>query len=206
VALLAAIRLRIRDDLDDAASTLWTDAELDRFISHALRQLSHAIPRQQSTTIATTNGSRAVSITALTPRVRIVAVEYPTGTDPRTYVDFSSWIDTLTITSGPVPSGGNCIVYWHSQHTLDVSTSTLSEEEEEILIAGAEGYACRQQAAYAVNRISTGGPGVDRDWKTLSADLLAEFWKGIRDRAKVGVRRLYIPSQPTPTQDTDPGP
>jgi hypothetical protein len=204
--LLAALRLLIRDDLDDAGSTIWTDDELDRHISNALARLSHHLPRQQLSTLATTSGNREIDISTLTPRVRIVQVEYPKDTDPRTFPDFSVWIDVLRITSGPIPDGSNADFYWLSPHTVSVSESTLSDDDEELLIVGAEAFACRQQAIYQLNRVATGGPTVDRDWSTEHKDLLAQFNAGIRQRKGVRRRRMYAPAPPPPTQDTDLGP
>src|SRR3989304_2416889 len=102
---LATIRVRLQTVLDDAAAAVWTTAELDQHIQDALRDLSHRVPRERTTTIATTNGSRDVSLATLTERVRIVAVEYKTGADPKTFVDFSEWADVLRILGDAVPDG-----------------------------------------------------------------------------------------------------
>ena len=206
MALLADIRTRARTDLDDTGSEVWTDTELDRHIDHALRELSHHIPRQRKTTLATVADTRALDISSLAPRRSIEAVEYPVDNDPKTWRAFNVWIDELTILSGSVPDGSNCNIYWTSQHTLDVSTTTLSEEEEEILVTGAEGYACRQQAHYLKNRVATGGPQTDRDYQADASRLLAEFHAALRSRKAVTTRRLYAPAEPKPTQDTDYGP
>src|SRR3990172_10941021 len=100
---LATIRGRLQTVLDDAAAGVWTTAELDQHIQDALRDLSHRIPRERTTTIATTAGSRDVSLATLTERVRLVAVEWPTGSDPKNFVDFSEWPDLLRIHSLPLP-------------------------------------------------------------------------------------------------------
>ena len=107
---LATIRARLQTVLDDAAAAVWTTAELDQHIQDALRDLSHRIPRERTTTIATTASSRDVALTTLTERVRLIAVEWPTGNDPKSFVDFSVWGDTLRIESVAVPDGSNCIV------------------------------------------------------------------------------------------------
>jgi hypothetical protein len=205
-ALLAEFRTRLRDDLDDSAGDVWTDDELDRHISHALRELSHYLPRQRKTTLATIADDRELDVSSLTPRRRIEAVEYPTGNDPKTSASFTLWMDTLTIVSGSVPDGSNANLYWTGQHTLDLTTTTLSEEDEEILALGAEGYACRQQAYYQINRLATGGPSVDRDWSSEYKELLRQFHAALRSRRAVTRRHLYSSVEPTPTQDTDPGP
>lgn len=206
---LPTIRTRLRIELDDqdAANQTWTDTELNRFIDHALRDLSHAIPQQQKSIVATTSGSRNIAVSALSPRLRIVAVEYKIDQDPRQFRDFSLWQDTLTILGHPIPDGSNAAIYWENPHTITESSSTLSTADEDILLLGAAGYACRQQSAFTTNRITIGGATTDRDWKALATEYLREFRAALRRRqAKLRQRFLYTPETPIPTQSTDPGP
>ena len=81
---IADIRARLRKDLhdEDALNYRWTDGELDRHIQHTVREFSLAVPLEAKTTLATTAGSRDLSISGLTDLVAIEAVEYPTGELP----------------------------------------------------------------------------------------------------------------------------
>ena len=78
---LATMRGRIRKDLhdEDSQNYRWTDTVLDRHIDHAVRELSFALPREQTATLSTTAGSRDLSLSSLTDLVQVEAVEYPTG-------------------------------------------------------------------------------------------------------------------------------
>src|SRR3989337_790924 len=161
---LATIRGRLQTVLDDAAAAVWTTAELDQHIQDALRDLSHRVPRERTTTIATTAGSRAVALTTLTERVRLIAVEWPTGSDPRSFVDFSEWTDTLRIESVSVPDGSNCTIYWQSLHSIH-GNDTLPEDYDDARVHAAAARACDQQAADSTNTLATGGPGSVADWR-----------------------------------------
>ena len=202
---LATIRGRLQTKLDDAAAGVWTTGELDQHIQDALRDLSHRIPRERTNTIATTNGSRDVALTTLTERVRIVAVEWPTGNDPKSFVDFSEWADVLRIASVAVPDGSNCNIYWQSLHSIN-GTKTLPEDYDEALTFAAAGLACDQQAADTTNTLPTGGPGSVADWRRLAAHFRARYEERVTPRRGIRHARLYAPAEPTPTQTTDPGP
>jgi len=202
---LATIRARLQTVLDDAAAAVWTTAELDQHIQDGLRDLSHRIPRERTTTIATTNGSRNVALTTLTERVRLVALEWPTGTDPKSFVDFSVWEDTLRIESAAVPNGTNCTIYWQSLHSIN-GTKTLPEDYDDALVHAAAGRACDQQAADLTNTLPTGGPGSTAEWRRLAAHFRARYEERVAPRRGIKRSRLYAPAEPTPTQSSDPGP
>lgn len=204
--LLTDIRARMRIDLDDPALAVWADADLNRHIDHARRELSHHLPLQKKSTLATTAGSRDVSVATLVPRVRIAAVEYKTGQFPPAWVQFALWGDVLTIVDDPLPDGANANIFWEQHHTLDASTNTLTDELEELLILGAEGYACRQAARRKTDALNTGGPLAGHDFDALATDYLRRFQSGLRQRQGIAQRRLYPPAQPLPSQSTDPGP
>src|SRR3990172_7616577 len=202
---LATIRGRLQTVLDDAAAAVWTTGELDQHIQDALRDLSHRIPRERTTTIATTPARRNVALTTLTERVRIIAVEWPTGNDPRSFVDFSEWADTLRIGSVAVPDGSNCTIYWQSLHSIN-GTDTLPEDYDDALVHAAAARACDQQAADLTNTLPTGGPGSTADWRRLAAHFRTRYEERVAPRPGIPPQRLYPPPQPTATQTTDPGP
>lgn len=202
---LAAIIARLQIVLDDAAAAFWTAAELTEHIQGGLRDLSHRIPRERTTTIATTNGSRDVALTTLTERVRIVAVEYKTGADPKTFVPFSVWEDTLRLLSAAVPDGSNCIIYWQSLHSIN-ATKTLPDDYDETLTFAAAARACDQQDADSTNALNVGGPAATRDWGSLANHFRSRYEERVRPRRGIHRKRLYTPAEPTPTQSSDPGP
>ena len=70
---LSEMRTIIRRDLRDEDETdyRWTDDELGRHIDRAVREFSEHLPDEKKTTIATTEGSREVDISALIDRVMV---------------------------------------------------------------------------------------------------------------------------------------
>ncbi len=208
---LPQLRSRARRDLkdEDPASYRWTDAELDRHIEHALREFSLAVPREAQT-VLTTSGTRDLSLTTLSDRVVLEAVEYPRGQYPPSYVPFSLWGDTLTLLIDKVPgSGEEVVVYYGRLHTLDATTSTIPPHLEEVVVMGAEGFAALEWASYAINRVNTGGGAVWREYLSFGQEKLGAFMENLARHGKKGAvcpRRLYRPAEPRPSQATDWGP
>ena len=206
-----AARARLRVDLDDLDPTAyrWTDAELERHINHALNRMSWEMPRELSSTLTTTAGSRDVSLVALEPRIRVSRVEYPSGNYPPTYVRFSLWGDRLTLLVDNPPTVEDLVVYWLAAHVLDQSRSSLDGPLIDVLLDGAAAYAASQMASYVTERVSSGGPGADRDYAAFSTRKMRAFDQALRHHgthASLRTSMLYTPDDPAPTQDSDPGP
>lgn len=208
---IATLRARVRQDLrdEDAANYRWTDAHLDRHLDRAVREHSEHVPREQKSTLATTNGSRDLSVSALTPLLGLEAVEYPTGSYPPAFVPFSLWQTTLTLLVDAVPTGGNAVLYWLTTHILDASQSTLPPQHEDIVAGGAAGYAALEWANYAVNTVNVGGENVDRDYRSWGLERLAQFRRELSRvgrRNTVRRRRLYVPDTPASSKSLVEGP
>jgi len=206
-----AVRARLRVDLDDLDPTAyrWTDAELERHLNHALNRMSYEMPRELSSTLTTTTGSRDVWLIALETRIRVSRVEFPAGNYPPTYVRFALWGDRLTLLVDNPPTGEDLIVYWLAAHVLDQSRSSLDGPLIDVLLDGAAAYAASQMASYVTERVSSGGPGADRDYAAFSTRKMRAFDQAIRHHgthASLRPSMLYTPVEPAPSQDTDPGP
>jgi hypothetical protein len=132
---LADVRTRVRKDLHDTDSGAyrWTDAQLDRHIARALDELSLAIPDEKSATVATTAGSRDLSLASLTGLVEVEAVEFPTGQFPPARCDFSRWAGTLTLHTESEPQGEDAKLYYTARHTLDDTGSSLPGHLEDLV-------------------------------------------------------------------------
>ncbi len=156
---LTDMRALVRRDLhdEDAANYRWTDDELDRHIARALKEFSEALPLEQKATLATTASSREISITSLTNRIMIEAVEYPVGQFPQRYQRFALWNDTLTLLGSEIPDGSNCYIYYGKLHTLDGASSTIPAQYEDLVATGAAGYAALEWGVYSINKVNTGG-------------------------------------------------
>ncbi len=206
---LGQMRTRLRRDLhdEDASSYRWSDAELDRHIDRALREVSQAAPWQVKATL-TTSASRDLSLTSLAGLIVIEAVEYPVGQYPPIYVRFSRWGDTLTLLVDQTPSAGEQVyVYYGKLHTLDGTTSTIPAHLEDLAATGAAGYAALEWASFATNRVNVGGEDGAQRYLTWGGELMATFRQGLaRERSRLRRRQLYRPASPTASQATDWGP
>ncbi len=193
---LAEMRARVRADLRDASAERWDDDALDRHIDRAVREVSLAAPREASAELATTAGSRDLSLEGLDDRVSIEAVEFPVGQYPPTFAGYSTWGDTLTLLVDGPPAGGEpVLVRYSAMHTLDAEGTTLPEPLHDLVATGAAAYAAIEWASYATNRINTGGDDVWRRYLSWGQDRLASFSRALakhgRER-RLKSRRLYV--------------
>ena len=175
---LSEMRTRVRHDLrdTDSASYRWADAELDRHIDHAVRDVGVAAPLQAKATLAASGGGRDLSVAALAGLVAVEAVEYPQGRYPASYTPFRLWESTLTLLTDGVPaSGEQTIVYYGKLHTLDASSSTLPPGLEELAALGAGAYAALAWASFAANRVNVGGEEVWKDYLTWGQNAMKQF-------------------------------
>jgi len=208
---LTEMRAIVRRDLhdEDEANYRWSDDELDRHIAHAVKEFSQAIPYEQKATIATTSGSREIDISTLTDRIMVEAVEYPVDKFPKRYQRFSLWADTLTLLGDEVPDGSNTYIYYGKLHTLDADTSTIPAEHEDLIAAGACGYAAIEWAAYAINRVNVGGTITPREflsWGREKLNFFKQELKRLGRKNRVRISRLYKPYYPVVSKTTDYGP
>ncbi len=206
---LSELRARVRKDLKDtdAQNYRWTDEELDRHIDHALRDFSQALPWEQKTTLATTSGSRDISISGLTDRVIIFAVEYPIDKFPPCYQRFSLYQDTITLLGDEVPDGSNARIFWGKLHYIDANGSSLLSKHEDIVATGAEGYALVEWAAYAIDRVSVGGEQTPRQFCLRGEDLLCHFRDDLRRlKSRLRTTKLYSAATTPISKSTDWGP
>ncbi|MGQ9573427.1 MAG: phage adaptor protein [Dehalococcoidia bacterium] len=205
---LSEMRTRVRRDLhdEDPANQRWSDDELNRHIERAVRELSLAAPLEAKATLATSDGSRDVSLASLSDLVAAEAAEYPTGKYPPSYVPFSLWAGTLTLLVEATPPGGQSVnVYYGKMHTLDATTSTIPPHLEEVVATGAAAYAALEWASFATNRINVGGQDVWRDYFTWGQERLAVFSRALAKHSRrnaVRVRRLYTPATQPVDQST----
>ena len=205
-AMIAAVRQDLHDE--DAANYRWTDAVLTRHIAHAVAEFSQALPLEDVSTIATTPGSRDISIAALTTRVMVEAVEYKVGNFPPSYQRFSIWKDVLTILSDEIPDGSNAKVYYGKQHSMG-ATSTVPTQYDTLIAIGAAAFALIEWAAYAVNRVNAGGADTTRAYRLEGEARLKQFLSDLKRLGKAGrvrVRQLYTPYETPVSQSIVMGP
>ncbi len=207
---LTEMRDIVRQDLhdEDAANYRWTDNELDRHIAHAVKEFSEAIPDEQQATKATTSGSREMDISTITDRVMVEAVEYPVDKFPKRYQPFSLWADTLTLLGDEIPDGSNAYIYYGKLHALGAG-STIPARDEDLIAAGACGYAALEWAVYATNRVNIGGGITPKEFLSWGDEKLKYFraeLKRLGRRNRVRISRLYRPYYSPVSESTDYGP
>ena len=208
---LTEMRAIVRRDLhdDDDSNYRWTDDELNRHIARAVKDLSERLPCEEKAVKATTSGSRELDISNLADRVTVVAIEYPVDRFPKHYQRFSLWEDVLTILSEEIPDGSNACVYYGKLHTLDASSSTIPELHEDLVAAGAAGYAAIEWAIFTVNRVNVGGNITPREFHDWGRERLNYFRQELRRLGRgnrVRLNALYRPYYPAVSKSTDYGP
>jgi hypothetical protein len=176
--MIALVRKDLHDE--DSGNYRWTDDELTRHISRAVRELSEKIPLPVRATLTTTADSRDLDISGLSNRIMVEAVEYPVDASPPRYQRFSIWGNTLTIISGPEPDGSNCNVYYGTLHTLDADSSTVPAKYEDLVATGACGYAAIEEAAYAINRVNAGGTMTAAEFRLWGGERLGIFQERLK--------------------------
>ncbi len=186
---LTDIRARVRTDLHDeeAGEYRWASAELDRHVSHALRELSLAVPVESKANLEVPAGSRDISLSSLAGLVLVDSVEYPAGQFPPAYVGFRVWGGTLTLLTEQTPSEGEeAAVYYGKLHTLNYTSSTVPEALEDVLVAGASGYAALSMSGFTINRINAGGDAVWRDYMAWGRERLNVFHRALARHGRGG--------------------
>jgi hypothetical protein len=174
---LSTMRTLVRRDLkdEDNSSYRWQDNEIDRAISRAVAELSRYVPREMKATIATTDGSREISMSSLTGWIAVYMVEFPVGDSPRSFQRFDVFSDTIILKGDAEGDGNNCYVYWGKVHTLDGSTSTIPSYLEDVLALGTAAYAVLAQTQYRTDTTGFGGDQADRDYQSWGNAMLKEF-------------------------------
>jgi len=207
---LTEMRTLVRRDLKDEATPFrWSDAELDRHILYALKEFSEALPLEQKATIATTPGSREISLSTITDRIMLQAVEFPVDKFPRHYQRFAIWGDLLSLLGDEVPDGSDANIYYGKLHTLDATTSTIPPKHEDLVATGAGGYAAISASVYSTDRVSVGGTITPREFLTWGKErlrLFKEELKRLSRRNRVRVRSLYKPYYSPVSKSIDFGP
>ena len=207
---LGEMRATVRRDLhdEDSGDYRWTDNELDRHISHAVKDFSEAIPLEQKAVKATTAGSRTLDISDIPDRIMVEAVEYPVDLFPAHFQKFSIWGNILSMLED-LPDGSNTCVYYGKLHVLDASGSTIPVVYDDLIITGAAGYAAVEWALFAINRVNVGGISTPEELLKWGQYKLADFrseLKRLSRKNRVRVRSFFRLYHRIVSKSTDYGP
>ena len=140
---ISTMRGLVRRDLKDevAESYRWTNDDIDRAIARAVAEFSLYAPRPMKNTIATTDDSRDIDISALADRISVDQVEFPLDEHPRIFQRFTVYQDTLTLIGAYEGDGEDCDILWTKVHTLDADSSSIPTRYEYLIALAACFYA-----------------------------------------------------------------
>jgi len=122
---------------------------------------THAIGKRIGLSILTTSDSKEIDITNIADLIRVFAVEYRTGKNPKQFRNSTRFADVLTMVINIVPSADETVhLYCHKKHTLTDATSTLRSEHETVLIQGVAARAAMNKGREQLNALNVGGVNV----------------------------------------------
>lgn len=175
-ANIGAFRADLAIDLDDASNSIWSTAELDRALEHAMREIALAVGLSATQEMATVAGQSEYDISTYTDILRIDAVEYPADQDPKAWTQF--WVYEsqlrLLLEEPPSDSSGTIRIYYTKGYTVDANGSNLPEELEELALLGAKGYCLLQEGIGAIGRVNVDAEAAAR-YHQMGLAALDEF-------------------------------
>lgn len=163
--LLGGYETNLRNDLKDLDSSnyLWTNAELDRHVAHAVNDYSRVNPLVTSVTqtvIADAQGhTYRQQITPIPAAyLYVIRVEYPIDNNPPAYLSFWEEVPgggSVYMPVGDPPVAGQSIKFWCATlHSVTSNFSSILSEHEEFIELGAKAYALQAATRYAQNRLN----------------------------------------------------
>jgi len=191
---LTEMRARVREDLQDIDSQnyRWSDDEVDGAIDRVVMEYSLHAPIEQQDDIATTDGETELDISSLTGLLEIQSVEFPIGQSPKYLQRFEYWAGSLYLQDEG--NGEDARVRWLKRHTLDVASTTIPTDHEEIIVLGATGYLAMSASAYTVDRASIAGRHATINYKAWGKERLSRYdrkLKAVTRTSKVIPHQLY---------------
>ena len=181
---LTEMRTRVREDLQDTDSEnyRWSDDEVDGAIDRVVMEYSLHAPIEQQDDIATTDGETELDISSLTGLLEIQSVEFPIGQSPKYLQRFEYWAGSLYLQDEG--NGEDARVRWLKRHTLDVASTTIPTDHEEIIVLGATGYLAMSASAYTVDRASIAGRHATINYKAWGKERLSRYDKKLKAIAR----------------------
>jgi len=191
---LTEMRARVREDLQDTDSQnyRWTDDEVDGAIERVVAEYSLRAPIEQQDDIATTAGDTELDISSLSGLLEVGSVEFPIDRSPKYLQRTEYWAGHLYMEDKG--SGQDACVRWIKRHTLDVGSTTVPAEHDEIIVLGATGYLAMSASAYTVDRASIAGRHATINYSAWGKERLDRYdkrLKAISRRSRVVPHQLY---------------
>ncbi len=192
---LNEMRGRVREDLmdTDPAQYLWSDGEIEAMIQRVVGEYSLRAPIEQQDDVATGVASPIIDISSLTDLLRVVSVEWPIDLVPPYLQRFRFWAGNLSM---PVQGDGtDARIQWLRRHELTVTSTTIPDEHQEVVILGATGYLAMSISAYTVDRATISGERANVNYREWGKERLARYetrLKSIAWSRRIRTSTLYV--------------
>jgi hypothetical protein len=131
--------------LQDTGMAIYLTAELDQYLTEALMELSHVLPRYVKYTLTTVTTTKDITLTAEQYRNMMCVgllqdpyIEYPVDLNPKSKHNFTRIGTLLSIIMADYPSGDSAYLYIGKKHILPAVTLTdLAGDVQTTAAAGA---------------------------------------------------------------------
>lgn len=194
---------KVRIDLEDPnpPAAIWSDADLQRHVTHAALEYELWKPREVlETSLSLVPGNRAVDTSSLVNLMRVLAVEYPTGQWPPAYVQFQQFGSTLTLFLDGAPATTDPLalnLFCLERHTVTTTACTIDPADDECIVAGAVHFAAQEYSFKTAGMVNVAGPNAWLRYRELALDKAAEFRGYLQImRGRVTPQRAYAPAEP----------
>ena len=162
--------------------------DIDEAIRWALGRYNEVNPESVITTVTLSADGREVDISSITDYADVIQVWTPytssSPENPPNWREFELWPgDLLHIPHGSEPQSSDVVRIWYDRlctiNGLDsASTTTLPEQDQELIIAGASGFAAQERVQ------DQPGRSVPRKLREWAHARLREFERGLRQLAR----------------------
>jgi len=177
----------------DPSTQLWSDTEIENMIQRVVGEYSLRAPIEQQDDVATAAADREIDISALADLIKVVSVEFPIDQTPPFYQRFQYWAGHLTM---PVEGDAtDARIRWLRRHEITVTSTTVPDEHQELLILGATGYLAMSISVYTVDRATISGERATinyRDWGKERLQRYEAQLKSIAWSRRVRWHQLYV--------------
>jgi len=176
---------------------VWTDAVLNRHIQHAIDRVGQASPRLASLTRVAPASPRRIDLSGDLPAAYawVEAIEYPLDRYPQLFLPFREEpaARVYLLTSELPPQGAAIRVWYAARYAVDDSSSDMPVALEPAVLAGAFAFACPDQAADTIAKITPAGAGPE-GYCAVGDAACARFEAMLTDLRTAAVRPLWRPS------------
>jgi len=187
----------VEQELKDTGNDQWSTDELTAHIRRAMRAYNRVQPRRTQSVISTSDGEREYSLTSLSGLMEVLEVWYPwDDSDPQYPPQRPAWSilydDTLRLEVADAPTGDgtdDVRVFYTIPHTINgldgEDTTTLDDQEEQLIVLGASAYAASQMAQALIGTVTVTGRTPEQyvDWAAGRLRAFEQALEQLRQRA-----------------------